>query len=479
VRYKPLFRSLGLLLIGEAILLIPSLLVSLIYRDGDTLSFAYTIVLLLACGLPLAMFIKTRVTSLYVREGFALVGFAWIILSLFGMLPFLFSGAIASPVDAFFETVSGFTTTGSSILPAVEGLPHGILFWRSFTHWVGGMGILVFTIAIMPQLGLRNMELMRAESPGPNPEKLLPRIKQTARMLYIIYFSLSLILFILLLCTGMHPFDSAVNTFGAAGTGGFSVLNVSIGGYNNPGAEIIMGIFMIVFSVNFTIYFLIVMRQWKKASRSSELIAFIVAVSLAVIFITLNIAPRYNGILESLRHAFFQVSSIVSTSGFATTDFHIWPQFSRMVLLMLMFMGACAGSTGGGVKVIRLVIGGKAIHRELESILHPHIVRTIYVDGKPVEDNILRSVLVFLFAYVSIIIVSTLIVSLDGFDFETNFTAVLATIGNIGPGLSLVGPMGNFGGFSDLSKIVLSFNMLMGRLEIIPIMLLFTRSLWH
>ena len=479
MRYKPVLRALGYLLLCEAALMLPSLAVSVLYGEGDAGAFVLSIVLLLAVGGPLVLFIKRSVRELYAREGFAIVGLGWILLSLFGMLPFLFAGVIASPVDAFFETVSGFTTTGSSILPFVEGLPHGVLFWRSFTHWVGGMGVLVFTIALLPQLGLRNMELLRAESPGPNPEKLLPKIRETAKILYTIYFGLSALCFGLLLLTGMHPFDSAVNMFGAAGTGGFSVLNASIGGYNNPAAEMILGVFMLLFGVNFTVYFMLLLRSWKRALRNDELIAYAGIVSAAVLFIGIDIYPRTQSAWESFRLAFFQVSTIITTTGYATTDFNLWPMFSHCILIFLMFVGACAGSTGGGIKVVRLVAAFKAMKREVQIILHPRAVRAVSLDGKPLDEGLLRSILTYIVWYVAIIIASVLTVALDGFDFETTFTAVMATISNIGPGLGKVGPVGNFGIFSDLSKMVMSFCMLVGRLEILPIFLLAVPSLWR
>ncbi len=479
MRYRPVLRALGLLLMGEAVFMVPSLIISLIYGDNDHMAFIYSIIILAVIGFIPSFTIKNKVTQLYTREGFALVGLGWILLSLFGMLPFIFSGVITNPIDALFETVSGFTTTGASILSAIEGLPHGILFWRSFTHWVGGMGVLILTIALLPQMGLKNMEVLKAESPGPTPEKLVPRIRDTAKMLYLIYLGMSLILFILLVCFGMKPYDAAVNTFGTAGTGGFSILNASIGGYNNPAFEVIIGIFMLLFGVSFSVYFMIVMRQWKRALKNQEMIFYFCIAVAATVFITIDIFPRYANFWESLRYSFFQVSSVMTTTGYATTDFNQWPVFSKCLLLFLMLIGASAGSTGGGVKVVRLLASIKVVRRELYMFLHPRSVRVVSLNKKALDDSTVRSVLAFMFLYILIILMAALLVALDGFDFETTLSSVVACISNIGPGMQLVGPMGNYADFSILSKIVLSFCMLIGRLEIMPILLLFSPSLWR
>ena len=478
MRIKPLLRVFGLFLLCEAALMLPSLIISIIYREGDTAAFALSILILIIIGAPLASVAKNHVNSLYAREGFALVGLGWIFLSLFGMLPFIFSGVIQSPVDAFFESVSGFSTTGASILTNVEGLPHGILFWRSFTNWVGGMGVLVLTIALLPQLGLKDMEILRAESPGPTPTKLLPKIRETAKILYFIYIGMSAILFISLLFTGMKPFDSAVNTFTTAGTGGFSVLNNSLAGYNNPAAEMIIAVFMLLFGINFSVYFIVLTFQFKKAFKNQELLSYIIIILASVLLISIDIFHRFGNIFETFRYVFFQVASIVTTTGFFTIDFDLWPPFSRCILLCLMLIGACAGSTSGGLKIVRLLVVFKVIHRELYYLLHPRIVRTVTIDGKTVSDNTIRAVLSFVCAYSVIIIGSTAVISLDQFDFITNFSAVTAAINNIGLGFEIIGPTGNFSGFSSLSKIVLSFCMLAGRLEIMPILLLFMPSLW-
>ncbi len=474
-----ILRALGVLLCSEAVLLAPSLAVSLIYREGDAPAFLITLALLLVCGLPLMLLLRPSKRQLQARDGFALVGGGWVLLSAFGALPFVFTGAIPSYVDAFFETVSGFTTTGASILRNVEALPHGLLFWRSFTHWVGGMGVLVLTIAILPQLGSRNMEILRAESPGPSPEKLVPRLRETAKLLYLIYLGMTVLMAGLLLLTRMPLFDALVNTFATAGTGGFAVLNASIGGYNNFWAELIIGAFMLLFGVNFAVYFSFLVRRYKKAVRNEELLLYVGIVAVSILIITLNILPGYKGFLNALRYAAFQVSSVITTTGFATANFDQWPTLSKSVLLCLMIIGACAGSTGGGIKVSRLLLLTKTFRRDLSAILHPRLVRPIIVDGKRVEEDTLRSVLVFFFGYVSVIIVATLVVSANGFDFISTFTAVISATGNIGPGLGMIGPVGNYADFSNLSKLTLSMCMLIGRLEIMPILLLLTPSLWR
>ena len=481
MRFKPLFHALGVLLICLAVLMVPSLVVAIVYGGPDIIAFIYSILIAAFVGLVLHIGCRTNVHNLYAREGFAMVGLGWIVLSAFGMLPFLFSGTITSVYDAFFEMVSGFTTTGSSIVRDVEALPRGILFWRSFSHWVGGMGVLAFTIAVLPQIGLKNMEVLRAESPGPSPDKLTPKIRDTAKILYKIYLVMTLILFLLLMWAGLDWFHAATNTFGAAGTGGFSVLRESVGGYHNLAAEIILGIFMILFGVNFSLYFVLLTRKSLKAFFDEELGLYLLIIALAVAGITINIMnlPGVNGVWTGLRQAFFQVSTIITTTGYATTDFAKWPMFSQNILLFLMFFGACAGSTAGGFKMIRLLIAGKAARRELKTIQHTRLVSAVRVNGKPVAEETIRSIHIFIFLYVMLIIGALLVVSLDGFDFMTTFSAVITACGNVGPGLGLVGPAGSFADFSDLSKSVLSFCMLAGRLELLPILLLFKPSLWR
>ena len=396
-----------------------------------------------------------------------------------GAIPFYACGYFDSFVDCFFESISGFTTTGSSILRAVEGLPMGILFWRSFTHWLGGMGILVLTIALLPSLGARTLHIMKAESPGPIISKLVPRASQTSKILYTIYFGLTAIMVICLLVAGMPLYDALVNSFATAGTGGFSVLNISIGGYQNPVFEVIIGVFMLLFSVNFALYFLILSGKVRQALKSDELRFFLAVVAASVVLISININSLYPSYLTSLRHAFFQVSTIISTTGFSSVDFDLWPEFSRTLLVILMLCGACAGSTGGGMKCSRILLLLKCVRREIRQILHPRSVSVVKLDGRVVDEKVLHSVMVFLGAYMLITFSAMLVVALDDFSFGTTFTAVVACIGNIGPGLEQVGPMGNFADFSHLSKLILSMCMITGRLEILPLLVLFSKSAWQ
>jgi trk system potassium uptake protein TrkH len=474
-----ILRILGILLCGEAVMMLPSLGVSLIYGDGSASAFLLSIGILVLIGLPCALFIRAGKRKLFAREGFALVASGWILLSLFGALPFVFSGAIPSFIDALFESTSGFTTTGATILPAVEHLPRGILFWRSFTHWVGGMGVLVLTVAILPQLGSRNMDILRAESSGPAPGKLMPRLRETTKMLYIIYLSLSAAMILVLLICGLPLYDALVAMFATAGTGGFSMLNASIGGYASPVIEMIIAFFMLIFGVNFAVYFALIRRDYKRVLRNQELWAYLIMLAVATLLIAVNILPGTGSFLTSLRYAFFQVTSIATTTGFATTDYGAWPTFSLVIIMVLMVVGASAGSTGGGIKVSRVLLLAKSLRKEIHAILHPNIVRNVSIEGRPIEESTLRSVLVYFFAYVMIVVTSTLVVSLDGFDFLSTFSSVLATSGNIGAGLGLAGPTSSFAAFSPLSKTIFCLCMWVGRLEIMPILLLFTPSLWR
>ena len=395
-----------------------------------------------------------------------------------GALPFVISGSIPHPVDALFETVSGFTTTGSSILSDVEALPKCMLFWRSFTHWVGGMGVLVFMLTILPMSGGYHMNLMRAESPGPSVGALVPTVKSTAKILYGIYICLSLLELLLLLVGKMPMFDALTLTFGTAGTGGFGIKNDSIGSYTTY-QQTVITIFMILFGVNFNVYFLFLLKKIRQGLKNEELRAYLGIILGAILLITVNIAGKFGNPFLAFHHAAFQVGSIITTTGYSTVDFNTWPTFSKTVLVLLMFIGASAGSTGGGIKVSRIVILAKSVKKELKQYLHPHSISKIKMDGKPVEHEVVRSINVFLIAYLLIYAVSILIVSLDNFDFTTTFTSVAATINNIGPGLDLVGPAANFGILSVPSKLVLIFDMLAGRLEIFPLLLLFVPDTWR
>lgn len=462
----------------EIILLLIPFFVALFYGQGDANAFLYTVLLMIPIALILIK-IKGKKNEIYAKEGFLTVGLAWIVISFFGALPFVFSGAIPSLVDAFFETSSGFTTTGASILTEIQSLPKGILFWRSFTHWVGGMGFLIFILALMPTFSGNTIHLLKAESPGPTPGKIVPKIKQTAKILYAIYFVLTLIETIFLKSAGLSWYDSIIHALGTAGTGGFSNMNASVAAFNNPAVEWIITIFMLLFGVNFVLYFQLIRGNVKAFFKSEELKWYLIAVFASIIIIAVNIIPFNHGdVTKSIRDSAFQVSSIVTTTGYATVNFNLWPTLSKVILIMLMFMGAMAGSTGGGIKTIRIVIIFKAIRREIDKILHPRRVKSVKIDGNLVEEETISGVFLFIFAYIIISLIAIFIVSFDNFDVTTTVTSVIATLSNIGPGLEMVGPAGNFSAFSDLSKLVLSFCMLAGRLEIYPMLILFSPSLW-
>lgn len=473
------FKLVGsVLLIESALMLIP-LAVSLF--TGGTDAGAFTAALAVSMGVGgLLSLLRPKNDNLRAREGFAIVALSWILVSFFASLPFYFHGSIPSLVDCFFETVSGFTTTGATILTDVTVLPKGLLFWRSFTHWAGGMGVLVLSLALLPKMGARTIHLLRAESPGPSVDKLVPRMGKNAKILYKLYVCLSLMMLAALLCTGMSLYDALINVFGAAGTGGFSNYNTSVGAFNSPAVDIIIGVFMALFGVNFSIYYYVLRRNWKQCLKNGELRLYVALLLGSSVIIALNILPQYGyDFFHALRFSFFQVSSVMTTTGYSTANFDLWPQLSRSILVTLMVIGACAGSTGGGVKVIRVQLLLKSMVREVRRTIHPKSVNTIKQDGHAVDEQMLSGVMSFFFAYMLVTIVSTLIVSLDGFSFETNLTAVIATLSNIGPGLGTVGPMGNFSQFSDLSKIVLSLCMLIGRLEIFPILMLASPSAWR
>lgn len=462
---------LCLILRVEAALLLPSALIGALDGDGSWIAFVVTIGILLLLSLT-TLLVRPKTRVIYSRDGFVIVALAWILMSVFGALPAVFCGAIPSFVDSFFETVSGFTTTGSSILTDIEVLPRSVLFWRSFTHFIGGMGVLVFVLSILPLADDRSMHLMRAEVPGPSAGKLAPRLRATARILYGLYVALAALQCILLLLGGMPLFDSVVNTFATAGTGGFAIKNASIAAYDSAYLQWVITIFMILFGVNFNLYYLIMLGQIGRALRSEELRWYLSIIALSIGLITINIWDQYGagGFLQ----ASFQVASVISTTGFATADFNAWPELSRMILVILMFLGSCAGSTGGGIKTSRFIILIKSIGCEIHRILHPRAVTAIKLEDKPVAEDTLRGVQAFLSTYMVLMGASMLLVSLDGFDFETTTTAVVSCFNNIGPGLGMVGPTGNFSAFSIFSKLVLSANMLLGRLEIFPMLVLFS-----
>ncbi len=473
-----LIYLLGAILLVEACLLCLPVGVALLYSES-VLPFVYTIAILLAISVP-AVLSKPKNTKIYAREGFVCVSLAWILMSLLGGLPFLFSGSLTSYIDCIFETVSGFTTTGSTVFAEVESLDRSILFWRSFTHWVGGMGVLVFVLAIIPSDG-DSIYLLKAEVPGPEKGgKLVPKIRKTAKILYGIYAMLTVLMILCLLLCGQDLFSSVCDSLATAGTGGFSIMNTSIGAYNNPAAEWVIGIFMMLFGINFNLFYFILIGRAKDALKSEELRWYITVViaSTAAIVINLMSSGVFSTLSETLRHAFFQVTTIASTTGFSTVNYDKWPEFSKTVLLLVTVTGACAGSTAGGLKFSRIIILFKNMFRELKHMLRPKSVNVIRLDGNVVSEETVKGAANYFTIYVTIIIGSTLIVSLDNIDFITHFTAVLTCINNVGPGLSAVGPFGNFSTLSDLSKIVLSFDMLIGRLEIIPMLILFFPSVW-
>jgi len=468
----------SVLLVESALMLIP-MAVSLLTGDGAVLSTLISLIIT-ACAGGLLSQCRSRNDNLRAREGFAVVSLSWLLVSFFGALPFYLDGCIPSLLDAFFESVSGFTTTGATVLTDVEALPKSLLFWRSFTHWAGGMGVLVLSLALVPKMGTRTVHLMRAESPGPSVDKLVPRVGKNAKILYRLYIYLSAALFVILLLCGMNVYDALIHTFGTAGTGGFSNYNVSVGAFNSPAIEMVIAVFMALFGVNFSLYYFLLKRNWKLCFGNSELKTYLCLLLGATVVIAVNILPLYeNDILTALRYSFFQVSSIMTSTGYCTTDFNLWPQLSRWILVSLMFVGACAGSTGGGIKVIRFQLLFKSMIREIRGTIHPHSVNLVKHDGRSTNESVLNGVYAFFFAYFFILLVATLILSLDGFSFETNVTAVIATMSNIGPGLDVVGPMGNFSGFSNLSTFVLSMCMLFGRLEIFPILMLLAPSAWR
>jgi trk system potassium uptake protein TrkH len=424
------------------------------------------------------LLIKPGKSSVYAREGFAITGLSWIFLSLFGCLPFVISRQIPGFVDAFFETVSGFTTTGSSILTDIESLDNAMLFWRSFTHWIGGMGILVFGMIILPLGGKRSMHILRAEAPGPSSSKLVPKMRDTAKILYGIYIAMSLTPLVFLLAGGMPLFDSLINVFGTAGTGGFSNHGASIGYYDNEYFEVVISVFMLLFGVNFSLYFLILLKRAGAAFRNEELHWYLGIVAFAVITIAININSLYGSLHQAVRHSFFSVSSIITTTGFGTMDFNQWPEYSRTLLVLLMFIGACAGSTGGGLKVSRVMLLLRTAKRSMRRMIHSRSVESIRFEGRIMEEDTLNTCMIYLTVYCLVTVASVVLVSLNNFPFEVNVTAVIACINNIGPGLGMVGPAGNFSAFSGLSKLVLAFDMLAGRLELFPVLFLFSVRTW-
>lgn len=468
---------LGWLLKFEAGFLLLPMVVGLLYREiPDALAYLSTVLLCFLAGVLLSRK-KPAQFQLYTREGFTSVALGWILLSMFGALPFVFTGDIPNYVDALFETISGFTTTGASILFDVEALSRANIFWRSFTHWIGGMGVFVFIMAILPLMGGSTMNLMRAESPGPSVGKLVPRVRDTAKILYQIYIGITIIGTIVLCLCGVSLFDSLTTIFGTVGTGGFGIYNDSMASFS-PIAQNMVTLFMILSGVNYTFYYCLLRRQIKEAFSIEEVFWYFAIILVSVSAIVVDIQHMYGSLAETIRHAFFQVGSIITTSGFSTVDFDTWPQMSKTILVILMLIGACAGSTGGGIKVSRIVLLFKSIGKELSMMIHPRLVKKIKMDQHTVAHEVMRSTNVFIAVYFVIFFISVLLIGVDEHDFTTNFTAVAATLNNIGPGLELVGPTQNFGFFSDFSKIILMFDMLAGRLELFPMLIIFVPSCW-
>ena len=475
---KMVFRTVGRLSQIIAFLLIIPAVVAIIYGEAQQLfAFAITAAMAFLVGIIISLLTKTKNKVIYAKDGFAITALAWIMMALVGAVPFTISGDIPSYIDAVFETVSGFTTTGASILTDVEAMSRSGLFWRSFSHWIGGMGVLVFVMAIIPNFTDRSIHIMRAEMPGPIIGKLVSRVKDTAKILYLIYIALTLLQIVLLLFGGMPLFDSLVHTFGTAGTGGFGIKADSITSYN-PYCQWVIAIFMLIFGVNFNIYYLLLLRRIRTALKSSELWCYISIVFISIAAITINIAPIYKNFSTALRNSAFQVASIISTTGYATADFDLWPGLSKAVLLLLMFCGACAGSTAGGLKVSRVVMLFKTVTKEIRKMLHPRSVGKVHFEGKSVEDSTLSSVSTYFVIYMICFFAVFLLVSFEPFGFESNFSAVTACFNNVGPGFAAVGPTLNYSAYTNFSKIVLSFAMLLGRLEIFPIVVFLSPRSW-
>ena len=467
---------LGWILNVEAAMMLLPIVVAVLYGESEGWTFVAAAACCLATGIPCVVG-GLRGNAFHSREGLVIVALSWLVLSIMGAVPFVLSGAIPSPVDALFETVSGFTTTGASILTEVESLPRCILFWRSFTHWIGGMGVLVFILSIVPMSGGSHMHLMKAESPGPSVSKLTPKVQSTAKILYEIYLVLTVVQVVLLLLGKMPLFDALTTTFGTAGTGGFGIKNDSMASYS-PYLQNVTTVFMILFGINFNAYFLILMKRAKQLRYAEEVWGYLAIIGVSIAAIAWNIRHLYGTLEETLRHAAFQVATIITTTGYSTTDFDQWPEFSRTILVILMFIGACAGSTGGGLKVSRVLILCKTIRQEFHYFLHPREVRVLRMEGRPLEGDTVRSVNVYLVTYVLMFTASVLLVSLDNKDLITTFTAVATTFNNVGPGLAGVGPLQNFSHFSDFSKIIMTFDMLAGRLELFPVLLIFFPRTW-
>lgn len=473
---KIVLKLNGYVLLFDAVAMILPVMVALYYQESAGFAFAPAIALALALGVPLFL-IKPKNRELYAREALVTVSAAWIVMSIIGGLPFYLSREIPSFIDCVFETASGFTTTGATILTDVEALSRCMIFWRSFTHWIGGMGVLVFVMAIASLAGGNNMQLIRAESAGPKVEKIMPKANNNSKLLYGMYIGLTFLQVVFLLFGDMPFFDAITTAFGTAGTGGFGIKNTSMAEYSTY-IQAVVTVFMLLFSINFNMYFYIAARRFSAVWKDEELRTFAGIVLVSILLIVLNNHSLFGSIWESVHHTAFTVASIISTSGFATVDFNAWPEFSKMILVFLMFAGACAGSTCGGIKISRILIMTKSLKREFTALVHPKSIRTIQMNGKKLDDDTVRRVSSYMFCYIGVFIVSLLLISFDRYGFETNFTAVAATLNNVGPGLADVGPAGNFAGFSNLSKLVFVLDMICGRLELFPVMILLLPQAW-
>ncbi|WP_251353316.1 TrkH family potassium uptake protein [Hominisplanchenecus murintestinalis] len=477
MNYGMIVYMLGWICLFEAMFMALPLMVAVIYQEPAGWAYLMVLVLCAVLGLLLTRR-KVKNRKIYGRDGLVIVAFCWIVLSIFGAAPFVISGDIPSFTDALFETISGFTTTGSSILNDVEALSRANLFWRSFTHWIGGMGVLVFILALLPiKAGGAGMYIMRAESPGPRVRKLVPKIKTTAMILYAIYFGMTVLQIILMLLAGTPLFDAMVLSFGSAGTGGFAIKNDGLASYTNL-QQAIVTVAMILFGVNFNFYYLLLRRKPRQALACTEVWAYLGIIAASILVITIQVLPGFETVYQAFHHTAFQVSSIITTTGYSTADFNEWNALSKTILVLIMFVGACAGSTGGGIKVSRIIILLKGVRKEVMRVCHPRSIKKVKMDGHSLEHEAVHSVYAFVIIYICIFVVSLLVITLDEKDLVTNFTAVAATINNIGPGLNIVGPAGNFSSFSDLSKFVLMFDMLAGRLELLPLLVLFVPSTW-
>ncbi len=475
---KIVFSTVGRILQILALLLLIPMIVGIIYGEKKQIfAFLVTAAVSFAVGSVVVLVMHTKNRIIYAKEGFAITALAWMVMSTFGAIPFTISGDIPSYVDAVFETVSGFTTTGASILTDVEAMSRSMLFWRSFSHWIGGMGVLVFVMAIIPNISDRSIHIMRAEMPGPVIGKLVPRVRDTAKILYLIYIALTMLQAILLYIGGMPIFESIVHTFGTAGTGGFGVKSDSMASYS-PYCQWVIAIFMLIFGVNFNIYYLLLMRRIRTAFKSSEFWCYFGIVAVSIGLITANVFPIYKSFSLALRNSAFQVASIISTTGYATVDFNLWPGFSKTILLLLMFSGACAGSTAGGLKISRTVMLFKAVGKEIRRMLHPRSVSKIHFEGKALDNDTISSVTIYFVVYMICLLCILLLISYEPFGFESNFSAVVACFNNVGPGFAAVGPAANYAAYSGVSKVLLSIAMLLGRLEIFPLIIAFSPHVW-